>query len=134
MDTFAERLSKLRKRAGYKQEDFADEIGVSVDTVRRWEGEKQEPRLGELRLIAKVLKTSINEIAGYNEDNTENISDTTQEKPVKPHTSRNTKKNMIVIQQGNTRLEFPATPQGYAIIRDKLKEVSLNQGVSFDSN
>lgn len=134
MDTFAERLSKLRKRAGYKQEDFADKIGVSVDTVRRWEGEKQEPRLGELRLIAKVLKTSINEIAGYNEDNTENISDTTQEKPVKPHTSRNTKKNMIVIQQGNTRLEFPATPQGYAIIRDKLKEVSLNQGVSFDSN
>lgn len=134
MDTFAERLSKLRKRAGYKQEDFADEIGVSVDTVRRWEGEKQEPRLGELRLIAKVLKTSINEIAGYNEDNTENISDTTQEKPVKPHTSRNTKKNMIIIQQGNTRLEFPATPQGYAIIRDKLKEVSLNQGVSFDSN
>lgn len=127
MDTFAERLSKLRKRAGFKQEDFADEVGVSVDTVRRWEGEKQEPRLGELRLIAKVLGTSINEIAG---DNTENISEPTQEKQVKTRSQRNTKKNMIVIQQGNTRLEFPATPQGYAIIRDKLREVSLNQSVS----
>ncbi len=37
---------------------------------------------------------------------------------------------MIVIQQGNTRLEIPATTKGYAIIRDKLREVSLNQGVS----
>lgn len=55
MNTFAKRLSKLRKCAGFKQEDFANEVGVSVDTVRRWEGEKQEPRLGELRLIAKVL-------------------------------------------------------------------------------
>ncbi len=33
MDTFAERLSKLRKRAGFKQEDFAEKVGVSVDTV-----------------------------------------------------------------------------------------------------
>ena len=127
MDTFAERLSKLRKRAGFKQEDFAEKVGVSVDTVRRWEGEKQEPGQGELRLIAKVLRTSINEIVG---DNTEDVPEITHEKIVKPRLQRNSKKNMIVIQQGNTRLEIPATTQGYAIIRDKLREVSLNQGVS----
>lgn len=127
MDTFAERLAILRKRAGFTQEDFATEIGVSVDTVRRWEGDKQEPRLGELRLIAKVLNTSLNELAG---DNIRNQTTTVQEKVTKPHSYRNTKKSMIVIQQGNTRLEIPATPQGYAIIRDKLKEVSINQNSS----
>ena len=127
MDTFAERLTTLRKRAGYKQEDFADEIGVSVDTVRRWEGEKQEPRLGELKLIAKVLRTSINELAG---DSAENIAGILQEKIYKPRPQRNTRKGMIVIQQGNTRLEIPATAQGYAILKEKLKEVSINQDVS----
>lgn len=127
MDTFAERLTTLRKRAGYKQEDFADEVGVSVDTVRRWEGEKQEPRLGELRLIAKVLRTSINELAGESTDNTASVI---QEKVSKPKLQRNTRKGIIVIQQGNTRLEIPATTQGYAILRDKLKEVSINQDAS----
>ena len=124
METFAEKLTTLRKRAGFKQEDLAVEVGVSVDTVRRWEGEKQEPRLGELKMIAKALGTSISKLIG---DNTEDTNNTTQEKYTKTHTPRNTKKGVIVIQQGNTRLEMPATPQGYAIIRDKLKDVSLNQ-------
>ena len=127
MDTFAEKLSKLRKRAGFKQEDFALEVGVSVDTVRRWEGDKQEPRLGDLRRIATVLQTPISSLVGENIDST---TDTTQEKVIKPHLSRKTRKEIIVIQQGNTRVEIPATSQGYAILKDKLKEVSINQDTS----
>ena len=64
METFAERLSKLRKRIGYNQDYFASEVGVSIDTVRRWEGGKQEPRLSDLISIAQVLGTSINELVG----------------------------------------------------------------------
>ena len=124
METFAEKLTMLRKRAGFKQEDFAAEVGVSVDTVRRWEGDKQEPRLGELKMIAKTLGTSISKLVGDNIEDTTNVK---QEKYTKTQTLRNTKKGVIVIQQGNTRLEIPATSQGYAIIRDKLKDVSLNQ-------
>lgn len=124
METFAEKLAILRKRAELTQEDFAVAVKVSVDTVRRWEGGKQEPRLGELKLIAKTLGTSIDELAG---GNTEHTTDVTQEKYVKNRTPRNAKRGIIVIQQGNTRLEMPATPQGFAIVRDKLKEVSLNQ-------
>ena len=127
METFAERLATLRKRAGYKQEDFASEVGVSVDTVRRWEGEKQEPRLGELKLISQVLKTNINILIG---DVTENVPNTVQEKINKPRVPKNSKKGAIIIQQGNTRLEIPATPQGYAILREKLKEVSISNDTS----
>ena len=128
METFAERLATLRKRAGYKQEDFAHEIGVSVDTVRRWEGERQEPRLGELKLISQVLGMPISKLVG---DETENKTDIMQEKANKPRPSRMNKKSSIIIQQGNTRLEIPATAQGYAILREKLKEVSINQDTSF---
>ena len=128
METFAERLTKLRKRAGYRQEDFATALRVSIDTVRRWEGEKQEPRLGDLRNISRILGTPIDELVGKE---TEGSSlDATPEKTIKPHTPKSNKKGTIVIQQGNTRLEIPATSQGYAILREKLKEVSLNQEIS----
>ena len=123
MNTFAERLVVLRKRAGFKQEDLASEVGVSIDTIRRWEGEKQEPRLGELIRIADALGVRINELAG---ENTETTTEVVQEKTIKPRQSKPLKKGTIVIQQGNTNIEFPATPQGYAILKEKLKEVSIN--------
>ena len=128
METFAERLTKLRRRAGYRQEDFATALGVSIDTIRRWEGEKQEPRLGDLRNISKILGTPIDELVGKEIE--EPSIEATPEKLVKPHTPKSSKKGTIVIQQGNTRLEIPATSQGYAILREKLKEVSLNQEIS----
>ena len=125
MDKFAERLVKLRKRAGLNQDDLADEIGVSVDSIRRWEGEKQEPRLSELKRIAHVLGTTISELAG---EDTEYTNETTQTRVVKPHQSRRNKGNkegIIVLQQGSTRVEIPATSQGYAILKEKLKTVSI---------
>ena len=127
METFAERLTKLRKRAGYRQEDFATALGVSIDTVRRWEGEKQEPRLGDLRNISRLLGTPIDKLVGEEE---ESLIEASPEKLIKPHVPKSGKKGTIVIQQGNTRLEIPATSQGYAILREKLKEVSLNQEIS----
>lgn len=130
MNTFAERLATLRKRAGYNQDDFASEVGVSVDTVRRWEGEKQEPRLGELRNIAKVLDIDINELIG---NDNEMIIDTKQEKSTKTRLPRNNKGRTIIIQQGNIRVEIPATSQGYAILKEKLKEVSMNPDITLTS-
>ena len=130
MNTFAEKLSTLRKRAGFKQEDFASEVGVSVDTVRRWEGEKQEPRLGELWNIAKVLNADINELIG---DDNGTIIDTKQEKSTKTRLPRSNKGRTIIIQQGNVRVEIPATSQGYAILKEKLKEVSMNPDITLTS-
>ena len=124
METFAERLSKLRKRIGFNQDYFASEVGVSIDTVRRWEGGKQEPRLSDLISIAQVLGTSINELVGEVPLNTVLNND-------KPRQPKHSKKATIVIQQGNVRVEIPATPQGYAILKEKLKEVSVNPETTF---
>lgn len=128
MNTFAERLAILRKRAGIKQEDLAVEVDVSIDSIRRWEGGKQEPRLSELKRLANVLGVHINELVG---EDTETTTEITQERVMKPRQSKPQKKGMIVIQQGNTNIEFPATPQGYAILKEKLKEVSINQLAPF---
>ena len=130
MNTFAERLAILRKRAGIKQEDLAAEVDVSIDSIRRWEGGKQEPRLSELKRLANVLGVHINELVG---EDTETTTEITQERVMKPRQSKPQKKGMIVIQQGNTNIEFPATPQGYAILKEKLKEVSINQFAPFSA-
>lgn len=130
MNTFAERLAILRKRAGIKQEDLAVEIGVSIDSIRRWEGGKQEPRVSELIRLADALGIRINELVG---EDTETTTEITQDRVIKPRQSKPQKKGMIVIQQGNTNIEFPATPQGYAILKEKLKEVSINQLAPFSA-
>ena len=127
MNTFAENLSIMRKRAGLTQDELADMINVSIDTIRRWEGAKQEPRLNELKLVAKVLGTNINVLAG---EDTEPILETTQDKNVKTRTHKNPKRGFIVIQQGNIRVEIPATSQGYAVLKDNLKDVLNNQDTS----
>ena len=126
---FAEFLTLLRKRAGFNQADFADEVGVSVDTVRRWEGGTQEPRLGELKNIAKALGVSIGQLA---DDTTANLPDNLD---ANVKTVRVRKKNsssgnigkLIVLQQGNTRIEIPATERGYSILEKKLNDVDLGE-------
>ncbi len=40
----AESIQKLRRKLSLSQERFADEVGVSVRTVNRWETGKSLPR------------------------------------------------------------------------------------------
>lgn len=56
------RIKDLRKKHGLNQFELAEEIGISVDTVRRWESDKQVPRADELSKLATVLEVSINEL------------------------------------------------------------------------
>lgn len=128
MNTFAENLSVMRKRAGLTQEELANKVNVSIDTIRRWEGDKQDPRLNDLRLIAKVLGVNISQLVG---EDTENTPEIMQGKLVKHKQSKPIKKGMIIIQHGNTNIEFPATPQGYAILKEKLKEISISRDDTF---
>ena len=115
---FAEYLTALRKRAGFNQIDFAEEVGVSVDTVRRWEGGTQEPRLGELQEIAKTLGMSIEQLVG--DESVKELGNVRNVKVRKRNASQ-----FIVIQQGKTRIEIPATKEGYSIIGEKLRTVDL---------
>lgn len=53
-----EEIRTARKFYRLNQFELAELVGVSVDTVRRWEAGIREPRSGELAIIAEVLNIS----------------------------------------------------------------------------
>ena len=58
----SDRIRELRKKHRLNQFDLAELVEVSVDSVRRWESNKQFPRADELSKLASVLKVSVDEL------------------------------------------------------------------------
>ncbi len=56
------RIRDLRKKCGLNQFELSEEVGVSVDSIRRWESNKQFPRADELSDLASVLKVTVDEL------------------------------------------------------------------------
>lgn len=52
MTLLGERLKHERKRLGFKQNDFAEKVGVTVQSQIRYEGDKSSP---DAEYLAKVL-------------------------------------------------------------------------------
>ncbi|WP_298778296.1 helix-turn-helix transcriptional regulator [uncultured Fretibacterium sp.] len=96
---FKDRLIQARKLAGMTQYDFCEAVGVSVDTVRRWEAGKLEPTLSKLLRAAEVLKVNVGYLATGKEDE-------------------------IVLRQGDLSLTLPATSEGFAFVEAKLRELT----------
>lgn len=59
---FNEKLFTLRKLAGYSQEEFAEIIGVSRQTVSKWETEFMKPETDKLIQISKLYDVSLDEL------------------------------------------------------------------------
>jgi transcriptional regulator with XRE-family HTH domain len=55
MKVFSAGLKSVRKTEGMTQAGLARLVGVSVDTVRRWEAGSREPRATELQALAEVF-------------------------------------------------------------------------------
>ncbi|MBQ9527253.1 MAG: helix-turn-helix transcriptional regulator [Fretibacterium sp.] len=54
-EEFAQRLRRLRKKAGLTQEKLAEFAEVSYITARRWEAGERTPRVEEVKRIAEAL-------------------------------------------------------------------------------
>lgn len=52
-------LLEARLAAGMTQKYLADEIGVSVATIRRWENLEREPGAGDVLRMARALKIEV---------------------------------------------------------------------------
>ncbi len=61
---FGERLGKLRREAGYSQQELADELGVSRRMIAYYEKETAHPPSSFLVPLAKLLNVSADEILG----------------------------------------------------------------------
>ena len=78
---FADKLIKLRKRAGYSQEELAEKMGVTRQSVSKWESAQSIPDIEKIIKISELfgvstdylLKDNIEETADINKDDA-NIS------------------------------------------------------------
>ena len=57
-DNFGARLRSLRKKAGRTQSQRADKVSVSLLTLFRWEKDERQPRMSEIKALAKALGVS----------------------------------------------------------------------------
>ena len=70
---FEEKLMILRKEKGWSQEELSNQIGVSRQTISKWESSQTTPELNKLVELSKVFGISIDELV-------DNVQDTEVEK------------------------------------------------------
>lgn len=53
--TVGEKIYKLRVYSGLSQKEFSDKVGASQSAINYWENGKRQPRVAQLKKIAKVF-------------------------------------------------------------------------------
>lgn len=64
---FNEKLQRLRAKAGLTQEQMGEKLFVSRVTVSKWESGRGYPNIESLKLMAKVLSVSIDDLLSGDE-------------------------------------------------------------------
>ena len=59
-------IKKYREAAGLTQQKTADEIGISLDSIRRYEIGSREPRATELLKMSELFGCTVDELLGKN--------------------------------------------------------------------
>ncbi len=64
MSTFGERLKSQRRENGYSQTDLSDRIGVSVQSISKWENDNAMPDISQIVPLSAVLGVSTDWLLG----------------------------------------------------------------------
>lgn len=64
--TVGKRIKELRKSKGWTQKELALKSGVAEITIRQYESDKRQPRLEQLKHIAKVFNLYVGELLADN--------------------------------------------------------------------
>ena len=57
--SLGEKLNTLRRRAGLSQEQLADRLGVTRQSVSKWESGQAAPELGKLVALSELFGVSV---------------------------------------------------------------------------
>ena len=69
MTAFSERLIKFRKQKGLSQEQLGAAVGVTRQTVSKWELGDTTPELGKLVQLSDYFQISVDELVGHAAEN-----------------------------------------------------------------
>lgn len=69
MENIGEKLYQLRKKSGLSQEQLGYEVGVSRQTISKWEQGAMQPNLENIQLLSSVLKVDITYFLSNNYEN-----------------------------------------------------------------
>ena len=56
--TIADRIQSLRKAKGMSQEELADKVGVSRQSVSKWESEQAAPDLDKIVIMSEIFEVT----------------------------------------------------------------------------
>ena len=121
MQSFGQRLKNLRRDAGLSQSDLSDRIGVSIQSISKWENDNTMPDISQIVPLAAVLGVSTDWLLGVGMN-----EDSDREK---------LNKRIEEIEQnysGNTYCDN-AERLSYEAGRDFLKKYPLNSAVRLDT-
>lgn len=62
METFFLNLRRIRKIRGLSQEELADKLNVTRQTISGWETDRCQPDIEMLKMLADVLKVDVSEL------------------------------------------------------------------------
>lgn len=91
----ANKLYELRKKKGLSQEELADKLGVSRQSVSKWERAEASPDTDNLILLSKIYGVSLDQIISE-EDIEEAEQPKPEEKVIKFHQRPKTKADLVV--------------------------------------
>lgn len=66
MNNLSERLFELRKKKNFSQEDVADKLGVSRQTVSKWETGLSTPEFDKIEPLSKLYGITVDELVTGN--------------------------------------------------------------------
>ena len=70
---FAENLTELRKLNNYSQEDLAERISVSRQTLSKYETGESLPDIEKCRQLADVFSVTVDDLISYEKSDEENM-------------------------------------------------------------
>ena len=93
---FGEKLSRLRKSAGFTQEDLAERLGVSRQAVARWEAEETSPDINTLLGICEVFHVSADYMIHSDYESDEDIPAVKEKSSEVKSVSEKNRQNMLI--------------------------------------
>lgn len=125
---FSENLTELRKLHNMSQEELAEKIGISRQTLSKYETGESLPDIEKCRMLADVFGVSIDDLISYSRDNSMGLNVPPKGKYIFGMVKVGDKGQIVIpakarkvfdIKPGDNLIVLGDEGQGIAIIKEK---------------